>query len=64
MKKTIPIFVALLLATRVIHTITTPFTVGYFLTPVVISNLGIAVLNLVTLWVIYNNRDQLAMKQI
>jgi uncharacterized membrane protein len=56
--------VGLLLATRVIHKITTPFTVGYFLTPVVISNLGIAVVHLVTLWVIYNNRDQLAMKQI
>ena len=62
--KTIPVFVVPLLATQVIYKITTPFTVGTLLNPVVISNLGIAVLHLVTLWVIYNNRDQLAIKQI
>jgi hypothetical protein len=32
--------------------------------PVVISNLGIAALHLVTLWVIYKNLDQLAIKKI
>ena len=62
--KTIPVFVVPLLATQVIYKITTPFTVGTLLNPVVISNLGIAVLHLVTLWVIYNNQDQLAIKQI
>lgn len=62
--KTIPVFVVPLLATQVIYKITTPFTVGTLLNPVVISNLGIAVLHLVTLWVIYKNRDQLAIKQI
>ena len=62
--KTIPVFVAPLLATQVIYKITTPFTVGTVLNPVVISNLGIAALHLVTLWVIYKNRNQLAISQI
>ena len=62
--KTIPVFVIPLLATQVIYKITTPFTVGTILNPIVISNLGIAVLHLVTLWVIYKNRDQLAIMQI
>ncbi len=62
--KTIPVFVVPLLATQIIYKITTPFTVGTLMNPVVISNLGIAVLHLVTLWVIYKNRDQLALKQI
>ena len=62
--KTNPVFVVPLLATQVIYKITTPFTVGTISNPVVISNLGIAVLHLVTLWVIYRNRDQLATKQI
>jgi hypothetical protein len=53
-----------LLATQVIYKITTPFTVRTFLKPVVISNLEIPVLRLVTLWVIYKNRDQFAIKKI
>jgi hypothetical protein len=62
--KTIPVFVVPLLATQVIYKITTPFTVGTMLNPVVISNLGIAALHLVTLWVIYKNLDQRAIKKI
>ena len=62
--KPIPVFVAPLLATQVIYKVTTPFTVGTLLNPVVISNLGISILHLVTLWVIYQNREQLAIKQI
>ncbi len=62
--KTIPVFVVPLLATQVIYKITTPFTVGTIMNPVVISNLGIAALHLVTLWAIYKNRDELAIKQI
>ncbi len=57
--KPIPAFVAPLLATQVIYKVTTPLTVGTILNPVVISNLGIAGLHLVTLWVIYKNRDQI-----
>ena len=62
--KTVPVFVVPLLATQVIYKITTPFTVGTLLNPVVISNLGIAALHVVTLWVIYKNRDQLTIKRI
>lgn len=62
--KTIPVFVVPLLATQVIYKITTPFTVGTLLNPVVISNLAISVLHLATLWVIFQNRHDLALKQI
>lgn len=62
--KTIPVFVVPLLATQVIYKVTTPFTVGTLLNPVVISNLAIALLHLVTLWVIFKNREQLVIKQI
>lgn len=62
--KTIPVFVVPLLATQVIYKLTTPFTVGDLMNPVVLNNLWIAALHLVTLWVIYKNRDQLAINQI
>lgn len=62
--KTIPVFVIPLLSTQIIYKLTTPFTVGTIMNPVVISNLGIAVLHLVTLWVIYKNRGQLAINKI
>lgn len=64
MIKTIPVFVVPLLATQVIYKLTTPFTVGDLMNPVVLNNLWIAALHLVTLWVIYKNRDQLAITQI
>lgn len=62
--RTIPVFVVPLLATQVIYKLTTPFTVGDLMNPVVLNNLWIAVLHAVTLWVIYKNRDQLAIKRI
>lgn len=62
--KTIPVFVVPLLATQVIYKLTTPFTVGDLMNPVVLNNLWIAALHLVTLWVIYKNRDQLAINQL
>lgn len=62
--KTIPVFVVPLLATQVIYKLTTPFTVGDLMNPVVLNNLWIAALHVVTLWVIYRNRNQLAIKQI
>ena len=62
--KTIPVFVIPLLATQIIYKVTTPLTVGTLLNPVVISNLGIAVLHLATLRVIYTNREVLALKEI
>ncbi len=62
--KTIPVFVVPLLATQVIYKITTPVTVGTIMNPVVVSNLGIAALHLVTLWVIYKNRNELAIRKI
>ena len=42
-------FTAALLAVQVIYKVTTPFTVGSFRNPVVISNLVIATLHVVTL---------------
>ncbi len=62
--KTIPVFVIPLLSTQIIYKVTTPFTVGTIMNPVVMSNLGIAALHLVTLWVIFKNRDQLAINKI
>jgi hypothetical protein len=59
-----PALVAALLLVQVIYKVTTPFTVGTLLNPVVISNLGISIFHLVTLWVIYQNREKLAIKQI
>jgi hypothetical protein len=62
--KMIPVFVVPLLLTQVIYKVTTPFTVGTLLNPVVISNLGIAVLHSITLWVIFKHREDFALKQI
>jgi hypothetical protein len=62
--KTIPVFVVPLLATQVIYKLTTPFTVGTLLNPIVLCNLAIAAFHLVTLWVIYTHRGGLALRQI
>ena len=51
--KPIPAMVAALLAVQVIYKMTTPFTVGGFDNPVVISNIIIAMFHCVTLWVIW-----------
>ena len=45
----VPSFVAALLIVQVVYKLTTPFTVGTFLNPVVISNLAISVLHIATL---------------
>lgn len=48
-----PAAVAALLLVQVIYKLTTPWTVGTFGNPVVLSNLGIAVFHAVTLLVIF-----------
>lgn len=45
----VPAFVAALLSVQVIYKVTTPFTVGSFKHPVVISNLVISVVHVATL---------------
>ena len=50
----IAFFVAALLAVQVIYKLTTPFTVGSFRNPVVISNLVIATVHAVTLVSIFS----------
>jgi hypothetical protein len=49
----VPSFVAALLIVQVVYKLTTPFTVGTFLNPVVISNLVISVLHIATLATIF-----------
>ena len=51
--KPLPILVAPLLLIQVLYKLTTPFTVGSFTNPVVISNLLVAVLHLITLYLIF-----------
>lgn len=50
--KPLPILVAPLLLVQVLYKLTTPFTVGSFTNPVVISNLLVAALHLITLYLI------------
>jgi hypothetical protein len=51
--KPLPILVAPLLLVQVLYKLTTPFTVGSFTNPVVISNLLVAALHLITLYLIF-----------
>ena len=51
--KPVPAFVAALLLVQVVYKITTPFTVGKFSHPVVISNLVISAVHIATLASIY-----------
>lgn len=53
-----PVFVVPLLLVQVIYKFTTPFTVGSFTNPVVLSNLAIATLHVVTLALIYRQPGQ------
>ena len=53
-----PMLVAPLLMVQVLYKLTTPFTVGSFTNPVVISNIVIAVLHLATLSLIYRDRQR------
>lgn len=46
--------VATLLLVQIIYKVTTPFTVGSFSNPVVVSNLAIAAFHCLTLWSIGN----------
>jgi len=48
-----PLLVAPLLLVQVLYKLTTPFTVGSFTNPVVISNLLVATLHLITLYLIF-----------
>ena len=50
--KPLPMLVAPLLLVQILYKLTTPFTVGSFTNPVVISNLLVAVLHLITLYLI------------
>jgi hypothetical protein len=50
--KPLPLLVAPLLLVQVLYKLTTPFTVGNINNPVVISNLAIAAVHLVTLFLI------------
>jgi hypothetical protein len=50
--KPLPILVAPLLLVQILYKLTTPFTVGSFTNPVVISNLLVALLHLITLYLI------------
>jgi hypothetical protein len=50
--KPLPMLVAPLLLVQILYKLTTPFTVGSITNPVVISNLFVAVLHLITLYLI------------
>lgn len=47
-----PMLVAPLLAMQICYKVTTPITVGTITNPVVISNLAIAIVHAITLWII------------
>jgi hypothetical protein len=51
--KPVPAMVAALLLVQIIYKFTTPFIVGTFTNPVVMSNLGIAAFHCITLWAIW-----------
>lgn len=56
--KPLPLLVAPLLLVQVIYKFTTPFTVGSFANPVVVSNVLVAVVHLLTLWLIFRVAQQ------
>lgn len=53
MAKPIPMMVAALLMVQIVYKVITPFAVGSFSNPVVISNLAIAAFHSITLWSIW-----------
>jgi hypothetical protein len=55
MVKPLPAMVAALLMVQILYKIATPFTVGTFGNPVVLSNLAIAAFHSVTLWSIWRS---------
>jgi hypothetical protein len=54
-RQTNPLLVAPLLAMQVFYKLTTPMTVGTLTNPVVISNIAIAIVHVVTLWLIVSH---------
>lgn len=56
--KPLPLLVAPLLLVQVIYKLTTPFTVGSFANPVVVSNFLVALVHLLTLWLIFRVAQQ------
>lgn len=55
--KPVPLMVAALLLVQVTYKLTTPFTVGSFTNPVVVSNLAIAAFHSLTLWSIWRSQN-------
>jgi hypothetical protein len=55
MLRPVPAMVAALLLVQVVYKFSTPFTVGGFGNPVVISNIGIAAFHCITLWAIWKS---------
>lgn len=55
--KPVPAMVAALLLVQIVYKVTTPFTVGSFENPVVISNLGIAAFHCLTLFTIWKGSN-------
>ncbi len=53
MAKPIPMMVAALLMVQIVYKVITPFAVGSFSNPVVVSNLAIAAFHSITLWSIW-----------
>jgi hypothetical protein len=53
--KPVPMMVAALLIVQIIYKFTTPFTVGSFSNPVVVSNLCIAAFHVITVFMIWKN---------
>lgn len=51
--KPLHMMVAALLMVQIIYKLTTPFTVGSFANPVVVSNLAIAAFHSITMWSIW-----------
>lgn len=56
MAKPVAPMVAALLLVQIIYKLTTPFTVGSFTNPVVLSNLAIAAFHSLTVWSIWSRR--------
>ncbi|HBK42775.1 MULTISPECIES: hypothetical protein [unclassified Polynucleobacter] len=54
----LPMLVAPLLLVQVLYKLTTPFTVGNFTNPVVISNILVALVHLFALWLIFKVSQQ------
>jgi hypothetical protein len=54
--KPVPLMIAALLLVQMLYKVTTPFTVGSFTHPVVMSNLAISAFHGLTLWSIWRSQ--------